>query len=387
MKTFTLYRPRDLKTQYWSIHWDRVSYRTVYGWCNIETSTDDAPDSESVVQTDWTMVEGKHIGKANEVSIKEQVIIMVNRIIQDKLDAGYVAYKDLKDNPDAYFRCMLCAKYSVERLLQKLVKYELTYVYIQAKLDGVRCLIHIDHTGAIKAFSKENNQFVNIARIFQGMFRKYNIVLDGELFHPELTFSEIISMVKTIDESDQLNDDKIKNLRYNIFDCYVPSEPYAPFEERMDFLKKYLKGRCNDHIQIIPTTRIDLNMKNIERDIKRALRTYGSEEGLIIRLNTPYEQGKRLTTFKLKLIDSAEFQVLDIFPGKGNKSGMAGSALVRVTKSIESKVSIAADRNLCREYLQNKCKYIGQLATVQFQGYTSHGKLRFGELIAMRDYE
>ena len=84
-------------------------------------------------------------------------------------------------------------------------------VYIQPKLDGVRCLIKrvSDFPGqenlasfSVKAYSRTGKEFKNVRHItnaLKGFFlHKPDIVLDGELYNHELKndFEKIISLVR-----------------------------------------------------------------------------------------------------------------------------------------------------------------------------------------------
>ena len=70
-------------------------------------------------------------------------------------------------------------------------------VYMQPKLDGVRCLFTKNG-----AFSRTGKQFMNIRHIedsLKSFFKEYpEMVLDGELYNHELKddFEKIISLVK-----------------------------------------------------------------------------------------------------------------------------------------------------------------------------------------------
>ena len=70
-------------------------------------------------------------------------------------------------------------------------------VFMQPKLDGVRCLFTKDG-----AFSRAGNQFMNVEHIeydLKPVFNRYpNLILDGELYNHGLKddFNKIISLVK-----------------------------------------------------------------------------------------------------------------------------------------------------------------------------------------------
>ena len=90
-------------------------------------------------------------------------------------------------------------------------------VYIQPKLDGVRCLFQKDG-----AYSRTGRKWMNIEHIeenLEGFFKEYpNLILDGELYNHKLKndFEKIISLVrrkKPIDK-DKKESKKISRISY-----------------------------------------------------------------------------------------------------------------------------------------------------------------------------
>ena len=81
-------------------------------------------------------------------------------------------------------------------------------VYMQPKLDGVRCLIQ-HNAGHIVAYSRTGKVWKNINHILYELipfFKKYpNVVLDGELYNHDFRddFESIISMVRKTKPTDE----------------------------------------------------------------------------------------------------------------------------------------------------------------------------------------
>ena len=85
-------------------------------------------------------------------------------------------------------------------------------VFIQPKLDGVRCLIQCEWPTpmqpVVKAYSRTGKEWKNIDHILQSLkpFFFYNpdVVLDGELYNHDLKndFEKLISLVRKQKPSD-----------------------------------------------------------------------------------------------------------------------------------------------------------------------------------------
>ena len=82
-------------------------------------------------------------------------------------------------------------------------------VFMQPKLDGVRCLIQYDKTNGVKAYSRTGKEWKNIDHILEELhtFFCYNptVILDGELYNHDFkdNFEDIISMVRKTKPTDE----------------------------------------------------------------------------------------------------------------------------------------------------------------------------------------
>ena len=116
-------------------------------------------------------------------------------------------------------------------------------LYIQPKLDGVRCLIQKDVDDYfVKAYSRTGKEWKNIDHILKELnpfFEKYpNVILDGELYNHNLKkdFEKIISLVRKTKPTD---DDRFESYEKVQFHCYDTIMEHMPFKERNHFVKKH----------------------------------------------------------------------------------------------------------------------------------------------------
>ena len=126
-------------------------------------------------------------------------------------------------------------------------------LYVQPKLDGVRCLIQYNKLNCgehqVVAYSRTNKEWKNISHILvqlKPFFKEYpEIVLDGELYNHDLrnNFEKIISLVR---KTKPTNEDRIESAEKVRFHCYdfIPSQQLGQeFEFRNFFIKKNLDNR------------------------------------------------------------------------------------------------------------------------------------------------
>ena len=117
-------------------------------------------------------------------------------------------------------------------------------VFIQPKLDGVRCLIQYEGGGICKAYSRTGKEWKNIDHILMQLtefFVKYpDVILDGELYNHAFKddFESIISMVRKQKPTDE---DRLKSADNVQFHCYDIVDENMCFDDRIDFVKKCVR--------------------------------------------------------------------------------------------------------------------------------------------------
>ena len=115
-------------------------------------------------------------------------------------------------------------------------------VFIQPKLDGVRCVIQYDNSAVI-AYSRTGKVWKNIDHILESLvtfFKKYpDVILDGELYNHAFKddFESIISMVRKTKPTDEDRSISRKNVQFH---CYDIVDETIRFEARNEFILQEL---------------------------------------------------------------------------------------------------------------------------------------------------
>ena len=117
-------------------------------------------------------------------------------------------------------------------------------LYVQPKLDGVRCLIQADRTytgNNVVAYSRTSKEWKNIDHILKELYpffeKNPNVILDGELYNHDLKkdFEKIISLVRKTKPTDE---DRLESSEMVEFHCYdIINEDWC-FEDRDFFIKE-----------------------------------------------------------------------------------------------------------------------------------------------------
>ena len=117
-------------------------------------------------------------------------------------------------------------------------------IFIQPKLDGVRCVIQFDRKyDSITAYSRTGKEWKNIEHILgqlQPFFYKFpDIILDGELYNHDLrdNFEKIISLVR---KTKPTAEDRVEASKLTQFHCYDIIDEELLFDQRCEFISEAL---------------------------------------------------------------------------------------------------------------------------------------------------
>ena len=266
-------------------------------------------------------------------------------------------------------------------------------VFIQPKLDGVRCVIQYnpkappEETG-ITAYSRTGKEWKNINHILEQLkpfFRKYpNVILDGELYNHDLKddFEKIISLVRKTKPTDE---DRVESAEMVQFHCYDIIDEELSYDHRNEFINQSLM-LLGDNIHIV-----DTNMLFREDDAK----VYHNRnldkgyEGSIVRTNDVYKCGRSWNLRKFKDFHDAEATIIGYLDGKGKRTGTLGKFIMQDDEGIEFGCPPGKGYTYkdLADMLDNISDYIGQRATFTFFERTKAGSYRHPLFKCIRNYE
>ena len=350
-----------------------------------------------------TIATPKNVGRSNETTATAQARFEAQAKWQKKIDSGYaVSEEDAKVKK--FFEPMLALSYDDR-------KNEIVYpVYAQPKLDGIRCIVRQENDEIVGR--TRNGKIIecipHILDSLKGFFMAYpKAILDGELYNHEYKedFNKITSLVRkqkpvrSAKETDKAfakkeakwqeslieSADKIQYWVYDMPKLNDVINEKTLFDFRMTELKDKLITR-KDCIVIVETNEVysEGNLDNL----------YGQYleqgyEGQMIRNDVGYDANKRSKNLlKRKDFMDAEYKVIDIDEGNGNRSGTAKHLVCYCEKTNQQfNSNIKGSFDYLKEIYDNRKEYIGKFATIKFFQLTPDGIPRFPYAIAFRDYE
>jgi hypothetical protein len=388
----------------------------------VEIWTESGISGMKISRSAATYIEGKNIGKKNERNSFQQALITARGKFLKKCDEGSVEAEDLVkalnavsvSDPNVKFYPMLAKNY--KDFVNK-VEYP---VYIQPKLDGLRCIVYLSVTKAAATptlanttidnvvmysrqkkeypFSASNNNIrkslLPVLIKYYNVEKKESVFLDGELYKNNVSLQQINR--DTRGATGEL-------MEYHVYDMFYPSYTTEPFSARTILLAEIHKDLTTDakkYIQLVSTHFIKSVAENDKLYQQYLDKKY---EGTMIRspegpyLKSSVKKSETLRAkhlLKRKEVFSDEFEVVDYTSGESGKevdaivwicdAGNNNGATFNVVPNIPH-----AERYTIFKECQTKfkTKYQGRMLTCEYRGLSDKNIPLQVKAISFRDFE
>ena len=259
-------------------------------------------------------------------------------------------------------------------------------VFMQPKLDGVRCIIQLNDEGKVYAYSRTGKPWLNIEHILQDLKPWFDqnpdVILDGELYNHDLRddFNKIISLVRKTKPTDLDRSEAAKLVQFH---CYDYANGFDSYGIRMNNLATSdMYSYC---VRYVHATVVTENQTNIQHQCNLD----EGYEGSILRLDKPYQRKRSYNLQKFKDFHDTEATIVGYVPGKGKRTGTLGKFLMIDDDGIEFGCPPGKGYNykMLADILDNVGDYIGKRATFTYFERTPAGSYRHPFYKAIRNYE
>jgi DNA ligase-1 len=257
-------------------------------------------------------------------------------------------------------------------------------IVVQPKLDGNRCMIKIENNNAVMYTRKGDIMSVQLPRIINdvltvsilgfGLGRDKSVILDGELYSDQISFNTLNGLIKRVKATPE-EVEKRKFIKFHLYDVMLN----VGYEDRYEFIKKFE----SDNIVIIPSYKIVATDNNIKKYLEKFLSD--SFEGLMIRqLNIPYENKRTWQLCKCKVFEDEEFKLIGF--DEDVRGNFVGSFVLQDDAGNIFRAGASGQSVDERtEMWNNKNKYIGKMATIEYFGLSEYQIPRFPKMKAIRE--
>jgi DNA ligase 1 len=258
-------------------------------------------------------------------------------------------------------------------------------VYIQAKLDGVRCLFTKDG-----AFSRNGKQFMNIRHIEMALkpffAEQPDVVLDGELYNHKLKndFEKIISLVRKQKPTDEDRLDAQHLVQFHVYD-YFDGVVYDNYQTRMQLLVN--ASFYDAQIKHVPALLVD--SYNYARVQHEEFLSLGYEGSIIRNSDGMYKHGRSYDLMKFKDFSDTEATIIDYVTGKGKRTGTLGKFIMQDDDGVVFGCPPGKGYSYkdLKTMLKNADSFIGKRATFTYFQRTKANSYRHPLFKCIRNYE
>jgi DNA ligase-1 len=269
------------------------------------------------------------------------------------------------------------------------VDYDSGPVFIQPKLDGVRCLIQADRNGDIvTAYSRTGKEWKNIEHILFNLrpFFKLNpdVVLDGELYNHKLKddFEKIISCVRKTKPTHEHRQESEQLVEFHCYDIIKPSQRGMTFSERNEWLRLNVPGNC--YVKQVESTII---RNDVDAQHENNANLTMGYEGSILRTNDIYQHKRSHSLRKFKQFHDAEAKIIGWVAGKGKRIGTIGKFMAVDEDGNTFGMPVMDKQKYLEENFEKMQGWVGKIATFKYFERTKAGSYRHPLFKCIRDYE
>lgn len=250
--------------------------------------------------------------------------------------------------------------------------------------------------------AKEHKNFRHIEEALAKFYRENpHIVLDGEAYSHKYRdrFEELQSIFRKEDPTEEQRQLSAEVAKFYIYDVVDLNEPDMSAIERQKILTKLFTEVLGKYECLVHWGSVNVSSEK-EYDNFHEICMDDGFEGTVLKIaDAPYVQRKNKMVMKRKPLYDCEFKIVDIKEGTGTEKGIASIVTIDLTypdgMNLTHRDSLAEDfqdagigkgwdHNMLSDLLKNRKDFIGKMATIEYGGMTSYGKLRFPKFKSLR---
>ena len=265
-------------------------------------------------------------------------------------------------------------------------------VYIQPKLDGIRCIMTADG-----CYSRNGKKFMNVQHLYTKAIKdlfKVNplLIIDGELYNHDLrdNFEKIVSLVRKQKPTPDDRKEARKLIQYHVYDFVMAYKGKLDLiESDMNrYEKRMHQLTCSDmygkHIRYVPSRGVHSldKAKEIHNDFLEK-----GYEGSILRLDGPYKCGRSYDLMKFKDFSDTEATIVSWVEGKGKRRGTIGKFIAVDSDGVKFGMPVMDNFKKLQKNFKDMQDWVGKTATFTYFERTRAGSYRHPLFKAIRNYE
>lgn len=254
-------------------------------------------------------------------------------------------------------------------------------VYVEPKLDGIRCLA-IVKDGDVKLFTRAGKPLTN----FDDTIGKELLQLKDGCYDGEIMGKDFTDLMRQVYRKENVN---VDNSYFAIFDYISIPEWDAKVGESILTLRKAIldsifHSTSFKFLQLVPYTYSEDPPESLLKDIHDDMVAKGYEGIMIKDSSAFYSFGRDWSVMKYKAFFDADCPIVGLKEGTGKHQGKLGSFLVDY-KGVEVNVGSGLNDELREIIWKDRDSHIGRIIEVRYQEETPDGSLRFPTFVCFRN--
>lgn len=254
-------------------------------------------------------------------------------------------------------------------------------VYVEPKLDGIRCLA-IVKDGDVKLFTRAGKPLTN----FDDTIGKELSQLKDGCYDGEIMGKDFTDLMRQVYRKENVN---VDNSYFAIFDYISIPEWDAKEGESILTLRKAIldsifHATSFKFLQMVPYTYTEDPPESLLKDIHDDMVSKGYEGIMIKDSSALYSFGRDWSVMKYKAFFDADCPIIGLQEGTGKHEGKLGSFLIDYN-GVEVRVGSGLNDELREQIWANKDDHIGRIIEVRYQEETPDGSLRFPTFVCFRN--
>jgi DNA ligase-1 len=255
-------------------------------------------------------------------------------------------------------------------------------IFVNIKLDGVRCLAEYKN-GKLTLWSRDgrtynlehlSNQIKHLIEVYKTKYNFTSVMFDGEITSDINDFQDLMKVVRR-ENIKQEHFEKLKKLKYNIFDVIFDNQYDVELKHRVKQLEDIKKYNTSKNITFVKYDTLEDENKNVDYIMKLMHEAVNDGyEGLVLKdKNSYYIKKRSISWLKVKLTDTLDAVVTKIIEGTGKYNNMIGALECRLENGIEFRVGSGLTDRQRFEWYNDPNKIIGKVIEIKYQELTNDG--------------
>ena len=258
------------------------------------------------------------------------------------------------------------------------------WVYIEPKLDGIRCLAIVEN-GEAKLFTRAGKLITN----FDDTVGKELSLLEGGCYDGEIMSTDFTELMRQVYRKE---DKDISEVYFAIFDYLTLKEwkekkgKHTLKKRKCTLNRQIGTAHAKEHLKYLKLVRYEPELLPSDEVLKESHDRWVAQgyEGIMIKdTDSLYSFGRNWSVMKYKAFFDADVPIIGLKEGTGKHQGKLGSFLVDY-KGVEVSVGSGLNDEL-REKLWGDSTIIGRIIEVRYQEETPDGSLRFPTFVCFRN--